>query len=151
MSTDENPCKSPQAIERLGTVGCTSYLNTDLDLTSPGDLTALAATFEVGGASALAVHAPQSENEPWSAHFEPDEQYTEPEQSIAAMLTIVESLPEDLRRVWTGCTERNFDIGYDCGSEPRAFNHGLSNQLLGRIAATGASVRITLYACRARD
>jgi hypothetical protein len=38
-----------------------------------------------------------------------------------------------------------FNIGYDCGAEPWAFNQGLTAELLGRMAATGASLRITLY------
>ena len=43
------------------------------------------------------------------------------------------------------CTTREFNLGYDCGAEPWAFNQGLSSELLGRIAAVGASLRLTIY------
>jgi hypothetical protein len=61
------------------------------------------------------------------------------------MIAVVESLAESLRAVWAGCTLREFNIGYDCGDRPWAFEQGLSTGLLGRIAAVGASLRITLY------
>lgn len=120
-----------------------SYLNTDLDLTSADDLTALAAAFEAAGVFPLRVT--RGEDGLWYACFETDEQHTEPEPNIAAMLAVVESLAPPLRPIWAGCSRREFNIGYDCGLEPWAFNQGLSAELLGRMAAAGASLRITLY------
>jgi hypothetical protein len=60
------------------------------------------------------------------------------------MLATVESLARPFRSVWDGCT-REFNIGYECGPEPWAFNQGLPAELLGRMAAAGASLRVTLY------
>lgn len=125
------------------------YLNTDLDLTSADDLTALAAAFEAAGVFSL--HVTRGEDGLWYACFETDEQYTEPEPNIAAMLAVVESLAPPLRSVWAGCSRREFNIGYDCGLEPWAFNQGLSAGLLVRIAAAGASLRVTLYPDREQD
>jgi hypothetical protein len=71
--------------------------------------------------------------------------HTEPEPNIATVLAAVESLAPPLRAVWSGCSLREFNIGYDCGREPWAFNQGLSAEVLGRIAAVGASLRWTLY------
>ncbi len=126
------------------------YLNTDLDLTSPDDLTALAAFFEARGMWPL--HCDHGGDGLWYATFEVNDPSPcgadpshVPENTIAAMLSVVESLPEPLKRIWEACTRRQFDIGYDCGSKPWAFNQGLSGELLGRIAAVGASLRITLY------
>jgi hypothetical protein len=120
-----------------------SYLNTDLDLTSAEDLTELAAAFEAAGVFPL--HVTRGEDGRWYACFETVEQHTEPETNIAAMLGVVESLAPPQRPVWAGCSRREFNIGYDCGLEPWAFNQGLSAELLGRMAAAGASLRITLY------
>jgi hypothetical protein len=123
-----------------------SYLNTDLDLTSADDLTALVGAFEVHGADVL--HLTHSDDGLWYTTIEiietsgPEHQ---PEQNIAAMLAVVESLGKPLRVIWSGCTRREFNIGYDCGSKPWAFNQGLSSHLLGRIAVAGASLRVTLY------
>jgi hypothetical protein len=119
------------------------YLNTDLDLTSPADLTALAAVFASRGVFAL--HVTPGEDGLWYATFETEDQHREPEPNIAALVAVVESLGEPHRAVWLGCTRREFNIGYDTGSEPWAFNQGLSCELLGRMAAVGASLRVTLY------
>ena len=78
-------------------------------------------------------------------NFETEADYTEPEQHIAAMLDAIESLAEPLREVWVKCASREFNIGYDCGLEPWAFNQQLSAVVLGRMAVAGASLRITIY------
>jgi hypothetical protein len=119
------------------------YLNTDLDLTSAEDLTALAAAFEAGGVPPL--HVAHGADGLWFATFETSTQFAEPEPNIAAMLAIAESLTPPLRSAWNGCTRREFNIGYDCGAEPWAFNQGLPAELLGRMAAAGASLRVTFY------
>lgn len=123
--------------------GTISYLNTDLDLISSDELTALAAFFESRGVFPLYVM--HRDDGLWYATFEAQNQYTEPEPNIAAMVAVVESLAEPHRSIWLGCTRREFNIGYDCGAEPWAFNQELSSGLLGRIAAVGASLRVTLY------
>jgi hypothetical protein len=119
------------------------YINTDLDLTSADDLTLLAAAFEAKEVSPL--HVTRGEDGLWYTIFEVYDQHEEPEKAISTMLAVIESLEGSLKTVWAGCTRREFNIGYDCGSKPWAFNQGLSSQLLGRIAAVGASLRLTLY------
>ncbi|HEV3079026.1 MAG TPA: hypothetical protein VGY66_04580 [Gemmataceae bacterium] len=123
--------------------GTICYLNTDLDLSSSDDLTALAAVFESRGVFPL--HVARGDDGLWYATFEVLDQHTEPEPNIAVMVAVVESFGEPHRSVWLGCTLREFNIGYDCGAEPWAFNQGLSCGLLGRMAAIGASLRFTLY------
>jgi len=119
------------------------YLNTDLELTSLADLSALAVAFRTHGFWILRLT--HHDDGLWYATFEILDQAEEPEPNISAMLAVVESLGESLRVVWSGCILREFNIGYEFGSKPWAFNQGQSSQLLGRIAAVGASMRITLY------
>lgn len=119
------------------------YLNTDLDLVSADELTPLAAHFESRGAFAL--HVSRRDDGLWHASFELDAQHDEPEPAVAAMLAIAESLEEPLRSIWTSCSRREFDIGYDCGDAPWGFQQRLSSGLLARMAAVGASLGITLY------
>jgi hypothetical protein len=123
--------------------GVIGYRNTDLDLTSTDDLTALAAAFETADIPPL--HVTHGEDGRWYATFEAREAHTLPEPNIAAMLSVVDGLAPPLRAVWEGCSLREFNIGYICGLEPWAFNQGLSAELLGRLAAAGASLRFTLY------
>lgn len=98
--------------------GKITYLNTDLDLVSKHDLTALAAAFEAG--EVRACHTTLCEDGLWRAMFETDEQYDAPEASIAAMLRVIESFAAPLRLTWDNCRLREFNLGYDCGDEPWA-------------------------------
>jgi hypothetical protein len=124
----------------------TCYLNTDLDLTSSEDLTALAAVFESRGVFPL--HVTRGEDDQWHATFEMMDRQTEPELNIAALIEVAELLQEPHRSMWQRCTKREFNIGYDCGAEPWSFNQGLSSELLGRMAGLGASLRVTIYPYR---
>jgi len=119
------------------------YLNTDLDLRSAKDLTALSDFFKSHGAYCL--HVTHGEDDLYYATLEADTTCREPEQSISALMSIVESLKGSEKLLWRSCTLREFNIGYDCGSEPWAFNHAISNPLLHRLATAGAALRLTLY------
>jgi hypothetical protein len=122
------------------------YLNTDLDLTSTDDLTDLAAELAAHGVYSL--HVTCGKDGLWYATFETDRSFEEPEENIAAMLMAIESLSPVQRNIWHNCTRREFNIGYDCGDEPWAFNQSLSSELLGRVSQTETVVRITLYPAR---
>lgn len=122
------------------------YLNTDLDLRSDEDLTPLVEPFHAAGLYELTVH----KEDPGTcfACFEVERTFEndhEPAITIAALLSAIESLQAPLRALWDRCTLREFNIGYDCGAEPWAFNQHVPSELLGRMAAAGISLRITLY------
>jgi hypothetical protein len=121
----------------------TQYLNTDLDLVAPQSLEALVAALESKGIFPLCVD--QHEEGHWYAMLETEEQFNHPEPNIAAVLAAIEALDPRSRELWSACTSRELNIGYDCGDEPWAFNHQLAAATLGRIAALGISLRITLY------
>jgi len=123
--------------------GKISYLNTDLDIESPKDLTALAALLD--SKDIFPLHVERSDDGSWHARFETQQQYAEAEHNITAMIAVIESLRGPHRTAWLSCKKRQFNIGYDCGKKPWAFEQGLSAKLLGRIAKIGASLRITLY------
>ncbi|PQO30425.1 hypothetical protein DTL21_24025 [Bremerella cremea] len=127
----------------------TCYRNTDLDLVSRDDLSDLAVALEKGGISPL--HVTPSPNGFWYATFETDKQYTEPNPNILQMLDVINSLTESVQSLWATCIKREFNIGYDCGTDPWAFNQGLSTELLRRLAEVGASIRITLYPYRSES
>lgn len=64
--------------------------------------------------------------------------------AIASLLDAIESLPGEAHDLWTHCTLREFNIGYDWGAEPWAFNNGLTNGTLARMVRVGAALRITM-------
>lgn len=119
------------------------YLNTDLDLVAAEDLSPLAASFQASGFWSLQCDRGLDGN--WYATFETEESYEGPDANIEAMLAVIESLSGPTRAIWQSCTKRELNIGYDCGSDPWAFNNGLTCQTLRRIAGCGASLRITIY------
>lgn len=127
--------------------GLNQCLNTDIELISDEDLTALVAAFEAGGLDALRNEI--GDDGRCFARFELDGtyegEYAEPEETIAAMLTVVESVSPTLQAVWNNCSKREIGIGYECGQEPSPFSQALSPELLGRIAALRATLRITIY------
>jgi hypothetical protein len=122
------------------------YLNTDLDIAAADDLTLLTAALQARGVSPL--HVGQSENGEYTATLETDEPFEEPEANLLALLEVIEALHGLERVAWDVCTDRTFDIGYRCGSQPKwpgCFQQELSSQTLRRIADVGASLRLTLY------
>ena len=119
------------------------YLNTDLDLVSPIAFAPLADALKSN--QLVPLQFTQGADGRWYAVFETREQYREPEPNIAKMLDAVESLSRDHRTLWDTCEKREFNIGYDCGDEPWAFQQGLTNGTLRRMAALGATLFLTLY------
>jgi hypothetical protein len=137
--------------------GITRYRVTDLELHSAEDLTALAAALEAQGLSVTqrALQIAETSRE-WFRIAETDrmwvfqagceEQYDDPEPEVAALLEAVEALDPPARAAWAGCSQRIFDLGYDCGTKPFSVRHDLSAGTLARLAGAGGSLRITLYA-----
>jgi hypothetical protein len=119
------------------------YINTDLDLVAPQDLTAFAAVLESKGF--LTLHKGRHDDGLFYAVFEITDVPASPEQTLQAMLGIIEGFAQPERDSWLRTTERVFNIGYDCGSEPWAFNNRLSTTTLRRMAEAGAALQITLY------
>lgn len=127
-------------------LGTFKYLNTDLELRSTENLRPLDEALRANGFRSL--HVETGPDGICYATFEISFIQADPEVTIARMLDEIEVLNEPHRTTWRTCAQREFNIGYDCGDEPWAYNQGLSNDLLRRIAASGASLRITLYPIR---
>lgn len=119
------------------------YLNTDLDLVAPSDLAALAAALTLRGL--LVLQAGPQEDGSWAGRFEADETFAAPDANIAALCSAIERLDAANQALWQSCTTREFNIGYDSGEKPWAFHQSIGPATLARIAALGASLRITIY------
>jgi hypothetical protein len=135
--------------------GVTSYVTTDLVLYSIEDLTALAAALQARGLDRRDGPRWMDETE-WHRIAEPqwylqfqascEVSYNEPESEVAAILAAVEALDAPARATWDSCSQRVFDLGYDCGTKPFSVRHDFSAGTLARLAAAGATLRMTLYA-----
>src|SRR5512142_2736965 len=118
------------------------YLNTDLDLVSANDLTTLVESLAARNIQPL--HMDRHEDDLWYATFEAGVCWEQPEDTITVLLAAIESLDEPQRRAWWYCSTREFHVGYECRSEPWAFNQAISSQTLQRVTDVGAGLRITL-------
>ena len=121
----------------------TNYLNTDLDVLADFDLTPF--TDELERKGMLLLDVSKRLDGTWSARLEEGGQSNNPEDTCAALLKVIESLTPEYRAIWSRCTLREFNLGYDCGLEPWAFQSGISAEIVRRIADLGASLRVTLY------
>jgi hypothetical protein len=73
------------------------------------------------------------------------------EEAAQELLHHIRRLRGDARRCWTQARQRVFDIGVQAGGPGRAFEEvQLQAATLGRIAAVGAQVQVTVYAASAR-
>lgn len=124
------------------------YLNTDLDLIGPVDFSSLTDALAARGLPPMYTPT-QGDDGRWYCILEIAEPVIgpedEPERTIGIMLDAIESLDPAAAELWSRCTKRDFNIGYDCGSAPWEFNQGLSNETLRRLAACGGTLRITIY------
>ena len=140
--------------------GTTTYRVTDLYVFTTEDLTAVAAALEARGLSighrAYWITATEYWGlaEPqwhWSFQTDCEEGYEGPEAHIAAYLTAVEALDPPARAAWARCSQRVFDVAYDCGMRPHAVRHSLSTGTLARLAAVGGELKLTLYPLDPRE
>jgi hypothetical protein len=93
-----------------------------------------------------ALHVTKGDDGRWYATFEVTCcGHETPESTISSILDAIEALKGKARALWAQCSLREFNIGYDCGDKPWAYNDGLANAILRRIAKLGGSLRITLY------
>lgn len=119
------------------------YLNTDLDLEAAFDIGPLSSALTEKGLFQL--HSSQLKECLWYASFETAEQFDTPEATISALLSIIDSLDIGSQQRWSECTVRAFNIGFECGEETRSIQSCLPASTIARIAATSASICITLY------
>ena len=122
------------------------YLNTDLDLVSRANPAPLLERLESAGVYPL--HAWRGDDGLWYATLTGSGDHDGPEGTMAELLDAVESLPPAMVRRWRAARLREFNIGYQGGSAPWAFNQGLTAKTLRRLADARARLRITLYPIR---
>lgn len=126
----------------------TRYRNTDLHLVSHQPLDQLNQNLEDAGMIVLSHH--QDATGDWNAMLEivgaeDDGCHDSCENTIMAMMGILESLPADARSALDQCATREFNTAFDTGDAPFDYNAGLSAATISRMAALNASFSVTLY------
>ena len=125
------------------------YCNTDLCLKSESDLTPLADALTVRGLPSMCVQLCEDGN--WYASFETEEDFDEPLANIAAILDILDSLPEPHLTTWANCTRRELDIGFDSPAMRPELDLTFPCDLLARVVGVKATLRVTVYPSHSAD
>lgn len=122
----------------------TCFLNVDLDVEAPSDLTPLVKAL---GPKVFDLHTGPG-RAGYETHLELDSrpgQFESAEATIAGFLELLAALPSRPRALWNKATRRDFNIGIQAGSRPRAFELALSPDSLKAVARVGARVVVTVY------
>lgn len=117
------------------------YLNTDLELESPNDLSPIVEHF---GEEVINLYNGKIRKH-FFASFEISGFCESPDFIIQQFCQLAESLEGKEKNLWDGCYSRTFDIGYEGGTYPSSYTDEIRVETLERVAALGASLRITVY------
>ena len=123
-------------------MGKIRFINVDLDISSPKSLGPL--TKALQKKRIVNLRRPDDADDT-TASYELVMSLSSANETISRMLDVLEQLKGEAKEAWLGATRREFDIGYDCGTEPWAFNEAIDPDVIRRIALIGAGLRITLY------
>ena len=117
------------------------YLNTDLEIESKSDLSKIVDDF---GDDVLVLHHGEIRSYQ-HASFSVAGGSTDANTAIDFFCTLVESLPNEVRKTWDECCSRVFDIGYESGKSPQNFRSQIRASTIQRVANIGASIAVTVY------
>lgn len=120
------------------------YLNTDLELESPKDLTPIVKIFEdVLGQEVFNLY-----NSKVRGHFLATFEIMTvdaPDSVIQCFCMVAECLEDEAKTLWDGCYKKIFDIGYEGGVGYKSYTDEIRTETLKRVADLGACIRITVY------
>lgn len=119
----------------------TEFRNVDLEVSSASDLRWLV---EELGEDVVNLYCGPAHGH-FLATFETHAVRGDPDTMIAFFCHLVENFPDEMRRAWDEAFLRIFDIGYDSGHAPQAYQSDLRPETLAAAARIGASLRITIY------
>ena len=100
--------------------GESSFLNVDLDVAAPCDLAPLV---EALGDQVLNMYAGPTDTG-FEAHLELSGEVVMPASAdiaIRGFITLLTALPQSARTIWGRATRKEFNIGIQGGTTPRAF------------------------------
>ena len=117
------------------------FLNVDLELAARGSLAGL---LDAWG-ERVVVLRDQREAGAHSLSLELAADAASAEAAIAGLCALVEALEPAARQLWDGCELREFDAGYDAEPGAQPWSAAIAADALARIAALGATLRITVY------
>ena len=124
------------------------YLNTDLDIESTDNLSVLVPALEE---NCVVLHVEEMRDGRWMIRVEADrsgeseEAVASPECDINKLLSVLNNLDADSKRLLLHADLFDFNIGWESGTELPPSSFRLSSELLGKISEIGATLTTTIY------
>ena len=119
----------------------TEFLNIDLDLESAEDISPIIAEFS----DSVIILNREKENNIYKVSLELSGIEGDPEYLFKQYISLINGLSSQAKKLWFGCTKREFDLGFECGYEPREIQNKLSSNILSSLSNLDASIVITVY------
>jgi hypothetical protein len=119
----------------------TRFLNVDLELVATFDLASLLEHLSPTTFT-LRDSVDDGRRTVW---MELDADPKDADDAILRYAMLVESLPNDIRRLWDECEDRCLNVGIQSGLSPRVSAFRISTAALAKLAAIAARLEITVY------
>ena len=118
------------------------YLNTDLELDSKEDLTAIAESF---GEDVVVMYCGEWGKNNRAAFEVSGSSIADVNGAIGLFCALIEGLPYDLRGLWDRSFSKTFSVGFESGDSNSSLEVRLEPYIVERVAVIGASLTVTLY------
>ncbi len=73
-----------------------------------------------------------------------------PDEDISELLDLFEKAPSHIKDLWSNCSKKVLDIGYEAGDSEETMDSSISTQALQQIVKLGCSINIRIYPYVAR-
>ena len=117
------------------------FLNVDLEIESYQNLQPIVDDF---GDNVLILYCGEAHGH-YRATFELANRDADADSIISHFCLLIESLGKEAKTLWGKAFIRVFDVGYESGLEPRSYSSEIRAETVERVAAIGASIRVTIY------
>jgi hypothetical protein len=115
------------------------FLNIDLDIESSIDISPI---IDEWGDS-ICVHRNEEIDGIFYGSFETP--FSGIDGIIDEYISLIDGLSPSSRAIWDKALKRDFDFGYESGTEPNNFHSRIESESINKLAKVGGSVVITIY------
>ncbi len=119
------------------------YLNTDLYLESPKSFKKL--NDFLNKKDFWALYYGKTNDKWWGSYETCNRPCKTPKKTIEIFLKKLSCMDKTIQKQWDQCNSKKFDIGYECGQKPWAFNDEIPNNIIKKLTELNLGIRITIY------
>jgi len=115
------------------------FLNIDLDIESSTDISPLIQEW----GNRISVHRNEEIDGVFYGSFETS--CSGVHRIIDEYVSLINGLSHTSRIIWDTAQRRDFDFGYESGSEPNNYHSRIESEYINKLAKVGGSVVISIY------